>query len=309
MSKERCGDSNCCYCGGGICNTPLSGRPKLLSVYAPVVYDEIGINICRPVTVPEEVMTANPTAACARLDVIDVTFSDASPGVPGTTVSCANRANCSTIILTNVLVTFRVKLFDNCNNYLTDTVVSANYLPGSATSPESEFLDGETNPDSVTVELYTPYGVGYTEAEGTPVINTVGFLPEGNTVTNGINANVVAKAMNFNSVTGTFSAGISLFLRTVYYETYKVTQEGKPIPPKASLTDDQNSCIDFVESGLLSREIKPLELEPPKCEGKLKEVESPCEREDGNQFVFNKCGCHEKNDSGDNNGHDKNTER
>ncbi|MCR5736483.1 MAG: hypothetical protein K6G64_02395 [Eubacterium sp.] len=307
MNGEKCGVCQSCYCGGGICNIPLSGRPKLLSVYAPVVYDEIGLNICRTVTVPEDVLAANPTAACARLDVIDVEFTAASTGIPGTTVTNTARANCSTVVLTNVSVTFLVKLFDQCNNYLTSTVVTANYLPGSTTSPDAEYLDAETNPDSVTVELYTPYGVGYTAADGEPVINTVGFLPDGNSVTNGINATAVAKAMNFNSVTGTFSAGISLFLRTVYYETYKVAQQGKPIPPKASLTEDQNSCLDFVESGLLSREIKPLELEPPKCEGKLKDTESPCEREDGNIVVFNPCGCEPNNDpcNGQNNENSK----
>ncbi len=291
MVQGRCGESCGCNCTGGVCNVAISGRPKLLSVYAPVVYDEIGINICRPVTIPETVLEAYPTAACARLDVIDVTFTEAGEGIPGTTVSTGNRANCSTVVLTNVSVTFLAKLFDQYNNYLTSTEITANYLPGSTTSPDATYLDPETNPDSVTVELYTPYGVGYTAAEGTPVINTVGFLPDGNMVVNGINATVVAKAMNYNSVTGTFSAGISLFLRTVYYETYKIAQEGKPIPPKAGLTDDQNTCLDFVESGLLSREIKPLELEPPKCEGRLKDVEPPCERDDGNQFVFNKCGC------------------
>ena len=295
MKCQNCNDTGgSCACGGGICNTGIPGRPRLLSVYAPVIYDEIGINICRPVTVPAEVLTANPTAACARLDVIDIEFMEATTDIPGTTVTNTSRANCSTVVLTNVSVTFQVKLFDRCNNYLTSTIITANYLPGSATSPDVEYQDPETNPESVTIELYTPYGVGYSEATaGTTVINTVAFLPEGNTVTNGINASVVAKAMNFNTATGTFSAGISLFLRTVYYEAYKVAQEGKPIPPKASLTDDQNTCLDFVESGLLSREIKPLELEPPKCEGKLKSEESPCEQVDGNMVVFNKCSCEE----------------
>ncbi len=290
MKRENCAASRM-SCNCGICNTPINGRPKHLSIYAPVVYDEIGINICRPVTIPEAVLAANPTASCVQLDVIDVTFSAAAEGIPATTVTNTARANCSTVVLTNVAVTFRAKIFGDCNNYLTSTVITANYLPGSATSPDVAFQDDETNPQSVTVELYTPYGVGYTDDTGaTPVINTVGFAAGKNTVVNGINATVVAKAMNFNETTGTFSAGISLFLRTVYYETYKFEHDGKPVPPKASLSDDQNTCLNFVESGLLFREIKPLELEPPKCEGQLKDEESPCEINDGTETVYNPCG-------------------
>lgn len=295
MARDNCtGNGKDCSCMGGICNSAFSGRPKLLSIYAPVVYDEVGINVCRPITIPEDVLAENPTAVCAQLDVVDVVFTE---GTPPTTVINTAKANCSTVVLTNVSVTFRVKLFDNCNNFLASTIVTANYLPGSTDSPEYEFEDDETNPQSVTVELYTPYGVSYEdETAETPIINTVGFVPGSNTITNGINATVVAKAMNYNPATGTFSAGISLFLRTVYYETYKVEHEGKPVPPKASLSDDQNSCLKFVESGLLSREIKPLELEPPKCEARLKNTQQPCERDDGTKTMCNKCGMKKCND-------------
>ena len=299
MKRKNCVDSRM-SCSCGICNSSVNGRPKYLSVYAPVVYDEIGVNICRPVTIPEAVMTANPTVSQVQIDVVDIAFTVASEGIPATTVTNTVRANCTTVVLTNVSVTFRVKLFGDCNNFLTSTIIAANYLPGSSTSPEVELLDDETNPESVTVELYTPYGIGYTSvAATTPFINTVGFMQGANTVVNGINVNAVTKAMNFNKATGTFSAGISLFLRTIYYETYKFEHDGKPVPPKASLTEEQNTCLDFVESGLLSREIKPLELEPPKCEGKLKEEESACERNDGTETVYNQCGSVDcENDEG-----------
>lgn len=294
-------ESKCnCKCGCGfdkkpcvesVCDKPICGRPEYLSIYAPVVYDEIGINICRTITIPADVLAANPTTACVQLEVASLEFTAGSPTIPGTTVTNTTRANCSTLVITNVAVIYRVKLFDNCYNYLTSTNITANYLPGNAASPDYDFMDTETNPESVTINLYTPYGVSYTDVTlATPTINTVDLIQGSNTIVNGINANAVAKAMNYNPATGTLSAGISLFLRTVYFEVYKLEHEGKPVPPKASLTRGGNTCLDFVESGLLSREIKPLELEKPKCESRFKDDEdSICEKEDCTLKVCNKC--------------------
>ena len=135
MKRKNCVDSRM-SCSCGICNSSVNGRPKYLSVYAPVVYDEIGVNICRPVTIPEAVMTANPTVSQVQIDVVDIAFTVASEGIPATTVTNTVRANCTTVVLTNVSVTFRVKLFGDCNNFLTSTIIAANYLPGSSTSPE-----------------------------------------------------------------------------------------------------------------------------------------------------------------------------
>ncbi len=300
MAKENCGcASGKCGRRKDICATPLCGRPDVLSIYAPVIYDEIGINVCRPITIPAEVLTANPTAYCAQLEVVDITFGQGTEGIPTTTITSTTRANCSTVVLTNISLTYRVKLFDTNNNYLTSTIVTANYLPGSATSPEYTFFDSETNPESVTLELYTPYGVGFTEAGASvPEINVVGLIGGANNVANGINISAIAKAMNFDPATGTLSAGVSIVLRTIYYEAYKFEHEGKPVPPKASLNGDQNNtCLAFVESGLLSREIKPLELEPPKCEGRFKESEPACEREDGTKTVFNFCQCEQEQEN------------
>lgn len=293
MSDKCCCKKKTHKCDRDVCATPICGRPNVLSVYAPVVYDEIGINVCRPVTLPQTVMTANPTVSCVQLEVVDIAFIEESCGIPETCVTNHARANCSTVVLTNVSVTFRVKLFDDCENYLASTMITANYLPGSSKSPDAKYCDEETNPSSVAIELYTPYGVGYMVTSRKPYINVVELFEGSNKVENGINASAVAKAMNFDSDTGTFSAGISIILRTVYYETYKIKHEGKPVPPKASLSEeDDNVGLEFVESDLLSREIKPLELEPPKCEERFKEqAKTTCEMDSCTRGVHNACPC------------------
>jgi len=263
--------------GCDVCRFPICGEPNLLSVYAPVVYDEVGINLCRTITIPADILADYPTVSCAQLEVLSVTFTEATETIPGTTVSTLNRANCVGITLTNVLITFNVKLFDGSCNYLTSFTVVANYLPGNEESIDFAFEDDCTNPTSAYLELYTPYGVSYEEGGETPIINVVALEEGSNSVTNGLNVSIVGKAMALNRVTGVFSAGISIIIRTVYYETFKFSHEGKTIPPKANLNGDvNNSCLEFVEGGLLIREIKPLELDAPNCERNLKEEEQSC---------------------------------
>lgn len=58
-----------------VCNKEICGRPEFLSIYAPVIYDEIGVNVCRTVKIPECVMEENPTVETIRADVIDVSLS------------------------------------------------------------------------------------------------------------------------------------------------------------------------------------------------------------------------------------------
>ena len=93
----------------------------------------------------------------------------------------------------------------------------------------------DTNPRSVTVDMYAPYGAStvYNSYEEY-YINYVGFNMYDNTVENGLNMNAVAKVMEFNPTTGTMSAGITLYLRTVYYQAYKFNSLGKTMPPKSA---------------------------------------------------------------------------
>ncbi|MBR3646627.1 MAG: hypothetical protein IKN54_09415 [Lachnospiraceae bacterium] len=287
-------DSCCCNGNGNdtndVCVTPVYGQPKYLSVYAPVIYDEIGINLGRQITVPADIIAANPTVNCVQLEVQNITFTPATTGIPGTTVTLL-RANCVSVLLTNILIVFNVRLFDRCMNFLDSTTVTANYLPANAASPDFAFLDPDTNPDSVTVSLYAPYGVA-TDSTGAIVINPVALGSDANVgIINGINATAYAKGMNLNTTTGVLSAGISIVLRTVYYEAYKPQHFGKTVVPKASTAENvNNDVLTFVEGGLLSREIKPLELEPPRCEQRYKRNDDTiCERNSGFEQIENGC--------------------
>lgn len=291
-----------------VCNKEICGRPEFLSLYAPVIYDEIGVNVCRTVKIPECVMEENPTVETIRADVIDVSLSKKKYGAktdmdvckappmhyPETSVKSTCKPNCSKVILTNVCVTYDVKLYDGCDKFLASTILTVNYLPADKYSPDYKYKDEKTNPSHITLELYTPYGVGTKGEKNKKYVNVVSLAEGKNQVVNGINLAGVGKAMNFSACDGTFSAGLSLILRTVYFEAYKIDYKEKTTPPKADTEDeDGRVCKKFVESGLLSREIKPLELEPPKCEGKLKE-EKKCERECCTKARKNHCMEREK---------------
>lgn len=301
MSKS-CDCKKCCR-KIDVCNKEICGRPEFLSIYAPVIYDEIGVNVCRTVTIPPLVLEENPTVEMIRADVIDISLNkrtcaskkevECCKTLPThyaeTKVSCTNKPNCSKVTLTNVYVTYNVKLYDGCDKYLDSTIITVNYLPADKYSPDYKYMDEKTNPSHISLELYTPYGVGTKGEKGKKYINVVSLAEGKNQVANGINITGIGKAMNFDTCEGTFSAGLSLILRTVYFEAYKIDYEGKTVPPKASTEDeDENVCKRFVENGLLSREIKPLELEPPKCEGKLKK-ETKCERESCTTASVNMC--------------------
>ncbi len=299
---KTCNCKKCCR-EIDVCNREICGKPEVLSIFAPVIYDEIGVNVCRTVTLPASVLRENPTVEKIRLDVADISLSKKTDisqkdmencKVPPchhvkTRVSCTNKPNCSKISLTNVYVTFNVKLYDGCNKYLDETGITVNYLPADKYSPDYKYMNEKTNPSVISLELYTPYGVGTKGNKDKKYINVVSLAEGKNQVANGINITGIGKAMNFNACDGTFSAGLSLILRTVYYEAYKIDYIGRTVPPKASIEDEEKKiCKRFVENGLLSREIKPLELEPPKCEGKLKK-EIKCDNESCTTVIENLC--------------------
>ena len=139
--------------------------------------------------------------------------------------------NCFKITLTNISVTLKIKLYDKCHKYLGSTTITVNYLPGSTTSTDYDYYSEKTNPSNVTFELFAPYGVGINEG-GDYYFNIVGMYENNNTVVNGVNLSGTAKAMNFDEVTGVFSAGLSLFVRTLYYEVYEIPYIGKSKPVK-----------------------------------------------------------------------------
>ena len=51
---------------------PGCGEPENLSIYSPIIYDEVGINLCRTITIPENVLTLYPTTTYVQLLVADI---------------------------------------------------------------------------------------------------------------------------------------------------------------------------------------------------------------------------------------------
>ena len=302
----ECGE--CCHCGNkecDICVKPFCGEPAELSVFAPVIYDEVGINLCRNITIPANVLSLYPTTSYVQLLVANIKIYSGigyltgeeetieytqeeldemgNPPTFSTVSTIPGRANCLRVKLTNLRVVFNVRLFDSCKKYIATVPLEAVYLPAVGTTN----YDPDTNPRSATVDMYAPYGASTVYDEYSEYfINYAGFNMYSNTIQNGINMNAVAKVMEFDPATGTMSAGITLYLRTAYYEAYKFNAIGKTIPPKMNTHEaESNPCLKFVEGDLLLQNVKPLELESPKCEGKKKKE---CkERNEINQCIKN----------------------
>ena len=58
-----------------VCTNPICGSPDELSILAPLIYDEIGINLCTTFAVGTDISTTYPTATNASVSVIDITYT------------------------------------------------------------------------------------------------------------------------------------------------------------------------------------------------------------------------------------------
>ena len=94
-----------------VCTSPLCGTPDLLPLYAPLIYDEIGINVCRTITVTNTAFATQTTAEKATVQVLDVTFGTS------TVTTIAGRPNCTEITLQNLTVTLLIRLY-SCSGQL-----------------------------------------------------------------------------------------------------------------------------------------------------------------------------------------------
>ncbi len=248
-------NSNGCDSCHDVCVEPQCGTPEYLTVLAPVVYDEIGINVCRSITLPAALLTDFPTAAYASAEVIDITI----PDDPVAIRPINSRPNCYEVTLTNLTVTFAVRLYDCCKRLLTTaTVGGVIYLPSST---EDEGYNSDTNPSSVTLELFAPYGVSYTDgAIGSPELNYIGFSSTNNTINQGLNLMSIPKVLDFDIADGTITVGLTLIVKTIYFTQYQLPHNGRPIISKGTLApEDESLCMTFVCGSLLDRNIKPLE--------------------------------------------------
>ena len=247
-----------------VCASPICAEPTVLTLMAPVIYDQLGINLCSAVTIPG--LAAFPTATSASVQVISIDLGDGSEitQVPG-------RSNCYQITLAGLTVTFAVHLYDCANRLLSTLPATAIYLP-----PETaDNFDEETNPSSIEFDLFAPYGVSYSDgAITTPVLNYLGFSSANGTILQGLNYTAFAKLLNLDIADSTATVGLTLYVLSLYYAQYGFTGATRSEVPKVSLIPDEDSlCQDFVDGDLLNLAIKPLELSFPQCETKLKR---PC---------------------------------
>jgi hypothetical protein len=147
--------------------------------------------------------------------------------------------------------------------------VKAVYLPPSTTA---ETYDEETNPTSVELEIFTPYGISYTDSSNpTPILNYIGFAKGSNMITQGLNLYGMAKVIDLDEDDSTVTMGLTLVLQSMYFAGYKVHSRGKIEVPKGCIISQENSdCRRFVAGELLNLEIKPLDLGAPLYEERTK---------------------------------------
>ncbi|MCM1121637.1 MAG: hypothetical protein NC416_03550 [Eubacterium sp.] len=255
-----------------VCTNPICEPPKVLSLMAPLIYDEIGINLCASFTLGTDISTTYPTAVSATAHVlnIDYTYGDGDVVIEAIT----GRPNCYVVTLSNLSIEFAVNLYDENCRLLATLYPTAVYLPPETTAAT---YDEDTNPTSVELEIFAPYGISYdlattADADPTPNINYVGFLESNNYIRQGLNLYAMAKVLGFDTDDDTVTVGLTLVLQSLYFAGYHVESAGKINTPKGSLiTPDNSSCLRFVAGDLLDLAIKPLEFGPPLYEEQYKE--------------------------------------
>lgn len=260
-----------------VCTNPICGTGDNLTLLAPVVYDEIGINLCREVPITETLPTSGYPLN-ASVQILNIDFPEEN-GVSTTVDRIPGRPNCSLITLTNLSITFAVTIYD-CSKQVTDTFTeTAVYLPSGPESPDYEYFDSETNPSDVELEIFTPYGLTWQGGStGTPTINYIGFTTSNSMLTQGLNMIAIPKILNFDTAAPSLTIGISIYVKSIYFSQYLVPHRGRAVVPKGNIVPDEDTiCMDFVSGELLDYEIKPLELCAPKFEERLKNSCGECE--------------------------------
>lgn len=272
---------NCQKCND-VCTNPICGEPKILSMMTPVIYDEIGINLCATFTFTSDVATTYPTATNACVRAINLTYADGVEGVSVTKIS--QRPNCWTVTLSNITVTFAVDLYDSSCRLLATLYEDVLYLPPEAGAT----YDSDTNPSSVDLEIFAPYGISYVAPVApatapTATVNPITFYTTSNFLKQGINLYARAKLLDLNIVSNTATVGVTFIVQSLYFAGYRVESAGKTDIPKGSIISPENSdCMRFVAGELLDLAIKPLDLSCPANE--------QCLKNDCNDSVT-RCGC------------------
>lgn len=256
-----------------VCTTPLCGSPSTLGILAPVIYDEIGINLCTTFSLGVDVSTAYPTAESISLTVSNIGMTFGTEGAV-TIEAITGRPNCYLVTLSDLLVEFIVRIYDSANRLLGTFPVTALYLPPSTSDPT---YDEDTNPTAVELEIYAPYGISYDvdavadPPTATAIINPIAMGTTVNMLRQGLNLMAIPKVLDFDIDNDTVTVGLSLFLQSLYFAAYRVPTEGRLDTPKGSIVpEEQSACMSFVEGSLLDLNIRPLDIGSPHCEEFLK---------------------------------------
>lgn len=255
-----------------VCVNPICEPPKVLSLMAPLIYDEIGINLCATFALGTDISTTYPTAVSATAHVLNISYTYGDGNVVIEAIT--GRPNCYVVTLSNLSIEFAVNLYDENCRLLATLYPTAVYLPPETTAAT---YDEDTNPVSVELEIFAPYGISYDAGDApaanpSPNINYVGFLENNNGIRQGLNLYAMAKVLGFDTDDDTITVGLTLVLQSLYFAGYHVESAGKINTPKGSLiTPDNSSCLRFVAGDLLDLAIKPLELGPPLYEEQYKE--------------------------------------
>ncbi|MHC1748531.1 MAG: hypothetical protein AB9856_09145 [Cellulosilyticaceae bacterium] len=302
---------------------PPIGEPKSLTMLAPAVFDECGINLCRVICTDQLVdVCQNPTSRTTdilfdgltrrdleaaeklQLQVVDIDFNFICPKSCRYSEIKATKGNpnLTRVTLKDIDVTFAVKVLDSCCKVCKEGMMTVRYLPGE----NCPGYDEETNPNCVSFDLYTPYGVSYAPENPAgcnklvPTINYMGFVENqhcyncvceddemqkiyrrydaNNSLRQGISAQALAKVIAYDE--NCFAIGLTLYIKSIYFVQYKFAHQGLVVPPKFSPNEDEsnNSCLGFVKGDLLEPCIQPLDVSvAPKC--------------------FKKAGCEVKNEA------------
>lgn len=259
---------------------PPMGEPKLLTMMAPVVFDECGINLCRSVVIDDlqDMGDGQPRRQCdilfggltkcdlinackIQLQVVDIDFNFVDP--MGNRYSEIQPAKCqpnlSRISLKDIDVTFAVSVIDSCCKVAKQGMMTLRYL-----GDERDYAyDSCTNPSCIAFDLYTPYGVAYAPENPSgcnklvPTINFLGYVnsEQGRCgcdgmegffeypVNNGIQQGVSAQALAKVVATDcdSIAIGLTLYIKSIYFVQYKFRHEGLTVPPKLTPVDEEEN--------------------------------------------------------------------
>lgn len=252
--------NNTCMCEANaygcvdVCRNPINGDPRYLNLYSPLIYDEVGINLCTTFGLGVDLAAEYPTVTCASVRIADIAYAYGSTDVSVEPIT--GRPNCYLIGLSNIIVTFAADLYDATCRLITTVYPTATYLPSDSSSAT---YDEDTNPTRVELELFAPYGTSFTE--NSRIINAVGFTSGSNSITQGINLYAIPKLISLDTDDNTVTVGLTLVLQSLYFAGYCVESSGRIRTPKGSLSRaETGSCKQFVSGDLLDLSIRPIQL-------------------------------------------------